>query len=208
MLALSCIITTNANAQEELPYSFKSEGNPVIKHKFAPDPAALVVDDTLWLFTGHGQAPKNSSFILKEWLVFSSTDLKNWVEYPTPLKVADFAWDKTGRAYAAQAINRNGKYYWYISTDGSGIGVAVANKAQGPYKDAIGKPLLTTKDCFASKHKWACIDPSVIIDDDGQAYIFWGNGECYYAKLKGNMLEIDGEIKQIMFDGFDFTEAP
>ena len=145
---------------------------------------------------------------MKDWLVFSTTDLKNWTEYPIPLKVEDFKWDKTNDAYAGQAIKRNGKYYWYISTNGSGIGVAVADKPQGPYKDAIGKPLLTNADCFASTHSWTCIDPAVFIDDDGQAWLFWGNGVCYYAKLKANMIEIEGPIKKFDFEGLQFTEAP
>jgi beta-xylosidase len=68
--------------------------------------------------------------------------------------------------------------------------------------------LLTNKDCFASSHSWACIDPTVFIDNDGQAWLFWGNRECYCAKLKENMTEIDGDIKQIEFDGFTFEEAP
>jgi len=194
-----CFSTTIIRAQNESPYKFQSNGNPIITHKFTPDPAALVKGDTLWLFTGHNEAEKNQRMVLKEWLAFSTTDLKNWTEYPVPLKVTDFTWDKTGRAYAAQAIERNGKFYWYISTDGSGIGVAVSDRPQGPYKDAIGKPLLTTEDCFASTHKWVCIDPTVFIDDDKQAWIFWGNGQCYYAKLKENMIEIDGDIKQVKF---------
>ncbi len=208
IVTLVCFSTSIIKAQNESPYKFQSNGNPIITHKFTPDPAALVIDDTLWLFTGHDEAEKNQRMVLKEWLVFSTTDLKNWTEYPVPLKITDFTWDKTGRAYAAQAIARNRKFYWYISTDGSGIGVAVANRPQGPYKDAIGKPLLTTEDCFASTHKWVCIDPTVFIDDDEQAWIFWGNGQCYYAKLKENMIEIDGEIKQVKFEGFEFTEAP
>lgn len=202
------LFSCNLPAQKIDNYTFFSEGNPIITHKYTPDPAALVLGDSLWLFTGHDEGQKNQKMILKDWCVFSTSDLKNWIEYPTPLKVSDFEWDKTGRAYAAQAINRNGKYYWYISTDGSGIGVAIADRPEGPYKDAIGKPLLTSDDCFASDHKWACIDPSVFIDDDGQAWLFWGNGQCYYAKLKENMIEIDGEVKQVTFDGFEFTEAP
>ena len=86
--------------------------------------------------------------------------------------------------------------------------MAVSDKPEGPFKDALGKPLLTNEDCFASSHSWACIDPAIFIDDDGQAWIFWGNRQCYYAKLKENMIEIDGEIKQLSFEGFDFTEAP
>ena len=189
-------------------FRFKSSGNPVISHKFTADPAALVEKDTFWLFTGHDLAGKQSKYIMKDWCVFSSTDLSNWTEHPTPLKLSDFKWDKSGAAYATQTIKRNGKYYWYISTNGSGIGVAVADRPQGPYRDALGKALVTNEDCFASKHFWTCIDPTVIIDDDGQAYLFWGNGVCYYAKLKQNMIELDGKVNKIDFPGFSFTEAP
>ena len=189
-------------------YTFSSAGNPIIKHAYTADPAALVKDDTLWLFAGHDFTGGQKGYKMKDWLVYSTTDLKNWVEYPVPLKITDFSWAKSGDAYAGQVIERNGKYYWYISTNWSGIGVAVADRPEGPYKDVLGKPLLTNKDCFASTHSWACIDPSVFIDNDEQAWLFWGNRQCYYARLKENMTEIDGEIKQMNFEGFDFTEAP
>ena len=96
---------------------------------------------------------------------------------------------------------RGGKYYWYMSTDRCGIGVAVSTRPEGPYTDALGHPLLTNKDCFASSHSWACIDPTVMIDDDGQAWLFWGNGQCYYVKLKDNMVETDGPVRQVKRDG-------
>jgi beta-xylosidase len=145
---------------------------------------------------------------MKDWLLFSTTDMRNWTEYPVPLKITDFAWAESGDAYAGHVTPRNGKYYWYISTNWSGIGVAVADRPEGPFRDALGKPLLTNEDCFASTHSWACIDPAVFIDDDGQAWLFWGNRECYYAKLKENMIEIEGEIGRIDFPGFQFEEAP
>ncbi len=126
----------------------------------------------------------------------------------TPLRVADFAWDRTGAAYAAHVVERDGKYYYFISTNGSGIGVAVADRPEGSYRDAIGRPLLTNEDCFDATHSWVCIDPAVFIDDDGQAWIFWGNKVCYCARLKRNMTEIDGPIKRIDRKEFDFTEAP
>ena len=85
----------------------------------------------------------------------------------------------------------------------------MSDKITGPYKDALGKPMLTNKDCFDSKHSWACIDPAIFIDDDNTPYIIWGNGQCYIAKLKDNMVEIDGEIKRIdVGTEFPFTEAP
>lgn len=189
-------------------YHFSSDKNPIITHHYTADPAALVKGDTLWLYAGHDFAGGQRGYKMKDWLVFSTTDMKNWTEYPVPMKITDFSWAKSGDAFAAHVTERNGKYYWYISTNWSGIGVGVADRPEGPFKDALGKPLLTNKDCFASSHSWACIDPAVFIDDDGTAWIFWGNRECYYAKLKDNMIEIDGEVKQLKFNGFKFTEAP
>lgn len=189
-------------------YHFQSKGNPIITHSYTADPAVLVKGDTLWLYAGHDFAGGQKNYKMKDWLVYATTDMKNWVEYPTPLKIGDFAWAKSGDAFAGHVTERNGKYYWYVSTNWSGIGVAVADRPEGPFKDALGKPLLTNKDCFASTHSWACIDPAVFINDDGQAWIFWGNRECYYAQLKPNMVEIDGLIKKIDFNGFSFTEAP
>lgn len=136
------------------------------------------------------------------WLVFSTTDMKYFTEYPVSLKLSDFKWAAKGDAYAGQMVGRNGKYYWYISTNGHGIGVATSDNPQGPYKDALGKPLVTYKDCFDSTHSWACIDPAVFIDDDGTAWLFWGNKECYYVKLKDDMITLDGDIKRINFPGF------
>lgn len=189
-------------------YNFTSKGNPILTHHYTADPAALVKGDTLWLYAGHDFAGGQTKYVMKDWLVYSTTDMKNWTEYPIPLKITDFPWAKSGDAFAAHVVERNGKYYWYVSTNWSGIGVAVADRPEGPFKDALGKPLLTNKDCFASTHSWACIDPAVFIDDDGTAWIYWGNRELYYAKLKDNMIEIDGEVKQVKFDGLNFTEAP
>lgn len=207
MLLTVTLTQTKVFAQDSL-YHFQSVGNPIITHKFTADPAALVLGDTLWLFTGHDLEGGQSRYRMKDWLVFSTTDMKNWTEYPVPLKITDFAWDRSGNAYAAHTVEKNGKFYWYISTNGSGIGIAVADRPEGPYQDALGKPIVTKEDCFASKHGWCCIDPAVFIDDDGTAWLFWGNGQCYYAKLKDNMIELDSEIKQITFDGFVFEEAP
>lgn len=160
---------------ENAPYHFQSWGNPIIRHKYTADPATMTAGDRLWVYTGHDVAGKQQGYTLRDWCVFSTTDMVNWTEYPTPLKITDFTWDKSGAAYAAHVVERNGKYYFYVSTNGSGIGVAVADRPEGPFKDALGKPLLTNEDCKGATHYWACIDPAVFIDDDGQAYIFWGN---------------------------------
>ena len=190
-----------------LKHEFESNGNPIFRDKFTADPAVLVEGDTLWVFAGHDAAPNQRDYVMKDWLLYSTTDMKHWTEHPVPLRIEDFKWAESKQAYAGQAIKgKDGRYYWYVSTNWCGIGVAVSDKITGPYKDALGKPLLTNKDCFASKHNWACIDPTVIIDDDGTPYLIWGNHECYYAKLKDSMTEIDGEVHQI--DVLRFTEGP
>lgn len=192
-----------------LRHDFVSDGNPAIRHKHTADPAAIVKNDTLWLFTGHDEPGNKSGYHMNDWLLFSTTDLKHWTEYPSPLKVTDFSWAPAGNAFAGHVAEKNGKYYWYVSTNWKGIGVAVADSITGPYADALGRQLLTNDDCFDSTHGWACIDPAIFIDDDGTPYIFWGNRHCYMAKLKDNMVEIDGNVKRVDLDGkHPFTEAP
>ena len=188
-----------------------STGNPIIRHEFTADPAAMVYKGTVYLYTGHDEAPKGvNRYVMHNWTCFSSTDMVNWTERKVPMTVKDFAWAKDD-AWASQVIERNGKFYWYVAVEhgtihGKAIGVAVSDSPTGPFKDARGSALVTNDMTTQVKHSWDDIDPTVIIDDDGQAYLFWGNGICYYAKLKANMTELDGPIKTI--DLPHFTEAP
>ena len=188
-----------------LKHEFESTGNPIIRDKHTADPSVMVEGDTLWLFAGHDAAGNQTNYVMRDWLLYSTTDMKHWTEYPSPLNISEFKWAKSKQAYAGHPAKRNGKYYFYVSTNWCGIGVAVADKITGPYKDALGKPLLTNNDCFDSKHSWACIDPAIFIDDDNTPYIVWGNRECYYAKLKDSMTEIDGPVHRINVP--NFTEA-
>jgi len=206
-LVFTVLASNFAFAQPDALLTFRPDGNPVITHKYTADPAPLVVGDTLWIFTGEDAAGEQNRYIMHNWCAFSTTDMITFTEHPIPLRGSDFPWSSR-QAYAAHVAERNGKFYFYVSTNNTGIGVAVADKPEGPYTDALGKPLLTNRDCFASRHSWACIDPAIFIDEDNTPWLFWGNRECYYVKLKDNMIEIDGEVKQIMFDGFVFEEAP
>ncbi|OKS84962.1 glycoside hydrolase family 43 protein [Mucilaginibacter polytrichastri] len=186
-------------------------GNPLFKHQFTADPAAMVYKGKVYLYTGHDEAPaKKSDYVMHDWQCFSSSDMVNWTEHAVPLKVADFKWAKAD-AWASQVIERNGKFYWYVAVEhgtisGKAIGVAVSDSPTGPFKDARGSALVTNDMTKAITHSWDDIDPTVMIDDDGQAYLFWGNGTCYYARLKANMTELDGPIQTIKLP--DYTEAP
>lgn len=183
-------------------------GNPIIKHKFTTDPTVLVYQDTVYLYTGHDEAPVGTEdYVMKDWLCFSSTDLVNWTEHSVPLKSADFAWSKEGGAYASKVIERDGKFFWYAPVThekigGKAIGVAVSDNPTGTFRDALGAALITG-EMTSDEEEIVNIDPTVFIDDNGQAYIFWGKKQCYYAKLKANMTELDGAIKTIEFPDFE-----
>lgn len=112
-------------------YHFQSKGNPIITHEYTADPAALVKGDTLWLYAGHDFAGGQKNYKMKDWLVYATTDMKNWTAYPVPMKVEDFKWAKSGDAFAGHVTERNGKYYWYISTNWSGIGVELPIDQKG-----------------------------------------------------------------------------
>ncbi len=167
--------------------------NPVVQTWFTSDPAPLADGDRLYMYTGHDE--DNADFFwMYEWRCYSTADMVNWTDHGGLMSLDTFSW-ADDRAWAAQTIKRNGKYYWYICahskiTNGMAIGVAVADSPTGPFKDALGKPLF-------DNGSWDNIDPTVMIDDDGQAYIYWGNPQIYFARLNNDMVSIDGEVKKL-----------
>ena len=203
--------SASASAKDKKQQPTTLINNPIIKDKYTGDPAALVYKDKVYLYAGHDEAPNDFNFYkMNEWLVYSTSDMVHWQEHPVPLKVTDFAWAKAD-AWAAQVIERNGKFYWYVCAEhgtinGKAIGVAVSDSPTGPFKDALGKALITNDMTTQTNITWDDIDPTVMIDDDGQAYLFWGNTVCHYAKLKENMIELDGPIQTISLP--NYTEAP
>lgn len=204
---------TKTIGEEKIIFKWVAPGNPVVTHKYTCDPAALVYNDTLFIFTGEDFEGGQKGYNILNWCCFATIDMKNFWEYKTPIHAIDFTWGEPNAAWAGQAIERNGKFYFYNSSQTTGIGVAVADRPEGPYKDALGHALLTNDDSFGKKHSWRTIDPTVFIDDDGQAYLYWGNGTCWYVKLNEDMISYDKEygVKEIVFSGemeFPFTEAP
>lgn len=195
-----------------------ADGNPIIRHEHTGDPAAMVYGGQLFIYAGVDECPAPGQYyLMNRWTVLSTTDMKTFTEYPCPLHASDFKWSK-GEAWASQVIERNGKFYWYVTVEnnesdpGKCIAVAVSDSPIGPFTDALGKPLIKNSDTAQPRPDmwWDDIDPTVYIDDNGQAYLYWGNSACYWAKLKENMIELDGEIHKVEFRGpsFSYTEAP
>ncbi|PTN05035.1 glycoside hydrolase family 43 protein [Mangrovibacterium marinum] len=163
--------------------------NPIIQTYHTADPAPMVHDGTVYLYTTHDEdSTVNNFFTMNDWRCYSSTDMVNWTDHGAILHYKDFSWSR-GDAWAGQCVYRNGKYYFYVPVNqkggGNAIGVAVSDSPTGPFKDAIGEPLLIG---------YGYIDPTVFIDDDGQAYLYWGNPNLWYVKLNEDMVSYDKEV--------------
>lgn len=166
-------------------YNFK---NPIVQTLYTSDPAPMVYKDRLYVYTGHDE-DGSTWFTMKDWRCYSTTDMVNWTDHGSPLHYRDFEWAR-GDAWAGQCIERNGKFYFYVPINqkeaGMAVGVAVSDSPTGPFKDALGHPLVETGT--------GDIDPTVYIDDDGQAYLYWGNPYLWYVKLNEDMITYDPEV--------------
>lgn len=173
--------------------------NPIINTQFTADPSARVFNGKVYLFPSHDiRAPEGKNlrkdwFCMEDYHVYSSVNLTDWTDHGRILSQYDAPWvDSTSFSmWAPDCVERNGTYYFYFPANtrpgangrrGFGIGVAIANKPEGPYK-ALPEPIKGVHG----------IDPNVLIDKDGQAYLYWSQGHIYVAKLKENMVEIEGE---------------
>jgi len=168
--------------------------NPIIQTKYTADPAPMVYNNTVYLYTSHDEDDARG-FKMFNWLLYSSTDMVNWTDHGIIAGVSEpyktFKWADGYNAWAPQCIFRNGKFYLYCPLVRNGhmdIGMAVSDSPTGPFTDAIGKPLIHNPD---SKDD---IDPSVFIDDDGQAYLYWGHQRIFYVKLNQDMISYSGDI--------------
>ena len=206
-LSALCAAAIACSAMAAMPVTVSAQ-NPLIQTSFTPDPAPVVFGDELWVFTGRDRNDDNDFYYMTGWQCFSTTDMQNWTDHGCFLEDDEFSWCNENDAWASQCIERNGKYYFYFTTTNKGgggraIGVAVSDKPDGPYKDVLGKPL-----CGPN---WDYIDPTVMIDDDGQAWLMFGNPKCYYVKLKEDMVTLDGEIRSFdlsLPNGVKYTEGP
>jgi len=164
---------------------------PVVQTKYTADPAPMVHNDTIFLYTTHDEDDADG-FLMKDWLLYTSTDMVNWTDHGAVASLENFKWrSRDNGAWAEQVIERNGKFYMYCPLHGHGIGVLVADTPYGPFTDPIGKPLV-----WQQEH-WDDIDPTVFIDNDGQAYMYWGNPNLYYVKLNSDMISYSGDIVKL-----------
>lgn len=180
---------------------FSTAENPIVQTIYTADPAPLIHNNRFYIFTGHDE-DNSTDYTMLDWRLFSSSDMANWQHHRSPMSLETFSW-VSAQAWAGQVIPRNGKFYFYVpvrngQTGGMAIGVGVSESIEGPYEDAIGGPLLENNE----------IDPSVFIDDDEQAYLYWGNPNLWYVTLNEDMVSYSGEITQVALTTEGFGTRP
>lgn len=160
----------------------------VITTNYTADPAPYVHGDTVYLYTTHDE-DNADGFMMYDWLLHTSTDMVNWTSHGAVASLGDIKWSsKTNGAWAEQVIERDGKWFMYVPIHGNGISVLVADNPYGPFKEPLNKALVWQRE------HWNDIDPTVWIDDDGQAYMYWGNPDLYMIKLNKDMTSTQGSI--------------
>ena len=220
--SIYCLLTfifTLTNVFAQAPK--KTSGNPIFEGWYA-DPEAVILNKEYWVFPTFSAKYKDQVFFD----AFSSKDLVNWKKHPKILDTTAIKWAKI--AMWAPSIVQKGKHFFLFFSANDiqsserkgfgpnnpdkddkvgGIGIAVASKPEGPYKDYLGKPLINQ---FYNKAQ--PIDQAVFQDKDGQYYIIYGGwGHCNIAKLKSDFTGLipleNGEIvKEITPKGY--VEGP
>ncbi len=175
--------------------------NPIVQTSYTADPAPVVYGDTLYLYTSHDEdVTVNNFYTMNDWRLYSTVDMVNWTDHGSPGGYKTFSWG-TDNAWAPQGISRNDKYYLFVplnNNTGAKIGVGVADTPEGPFKDPLGKALAASGS--------GNIDPTVFIDDDGQAYLYWGNATLRYVKLNSDMISYSGSVTNVSLS--EFVEGP
>jgi len=178
--------------------NYATAQNPFITNQFTADPTAKVFGDTVYVYPSHdipcsiGKG-RIGWFCMEDYHVFSSANLTDWKDQGVIVRQNKVKWiDSIAYSmWAPDCIVSHGKYFFYFPTraadttvygKGFSIGVAVAHKPYGPF----------TPQPEPIKHVHG-IDPNVFIDRDGQAYLYWAQGNLYGAKLQENMLELATE---------------
>ncbi len=181
------VIVSTTNAQ-----------NPLIMNQYTADPSARVFGGQVYVYPSHDiLATKGHGrigwFCMQDYHVFSSPNLTDWTDHGVIVSQNKVNWVDSNAysMWAPDCIDRNGKFYFYFPSQvkasygrGFGVGVAISDKPYGPF--------IPQQEPIKGVHG---IDPNVFIDKDGQAYLYWAQGNIFAAKLKDNMLELASEPK-------------
>ena len=179
---------------------------PIASHRYLADPGSLVTKDRVYLYCSNDDdSPLEGGYVIKNVVCVSSSDMKNWTDHGIVFEPErDTTWAK--KSWAPGAVQRDGKTFLYFGNGGGNIGVVAADNPIGPFKDVKGTFLVDgrTPGVQPAQNMWL-FDPMTFIDDDGQAYMYFGgNGDnnVRVAKLKPDMITLDGEVMKMTAPNF------
>lgn len=181
---------------------------PVASQRYLADPAVLVTKDRVYVYcSDDDESPLEGSYNIPDVVCVSSSDMKNWTDHGIVFRADSTRWAK--KSWAPTPVSRDGKYFLYFGNGGVDIGVAVSTNPAGPFIDPLGKHLVShgTPGVQPAKNMWL-FDPAVFVDDDGQAYMYFGgNGDdnVRVIRLNRDMTSVAGPA-QVMHAP-DFFEA-
>ncbi len=173
-----------------------SKKNPIIPGMGVCDPHIHIFDGRMFLYASHDSQPDARGFCMHDWQVWSSPDAVEWT-LESVIHPEDFFMGPSDRCWAVDVAERNGKYYYYFSDGSERIGVAVADNPGGPFRDALGRPLLDGSVTTTREY-----DPCVFRDDDGTYYLVFGAPSWCYGEGCGYF------IARLNEDMISFAEAP
>ncbi|WP_248722509.1 family 43 glycosylhydrolase [Seonamhaeicola sp. ML3] len=195
----SKIASQTENTETEKPFK---EGNPLVKNVGMADPHIRIFNNKAYLYATRDEDKTAKKFVMPDWKIWSSDDLVHW-DLERTIEPTETYMGKSKRCWATDAAYKNGKYYFYFSNGNTDTGVMVGNTPTGPFKDALGKPMLP-EDLTPIKE----YDPSVLVDDDNEAYIVFGHHrsnhpDFYYmiAKLSEDMISLAETPKEVKIIG-------
>jgi len=168
------------------PLKSTNNKNPAITHRYSADPGVMVYKDRVYVYASNDGLVSNRNVGENKYdqintiNCMSSADLVNWMDHGPiaaagnngPARWAKNSWAPTA---AWKTINGKDKFFLYFANSGSGIGVLTADSPTGPFKDPLGKALITPQTPNCSTITWL-FDPAVFVDNDGTGYLYFGGG--------------------------------
>lgn len=195
--ALICLLTAI------MMINVSSAQNPCITDMYTADPSAHVFNGTLYVYPSHDQDTA-TWFSMVDWHVFSTTDMKHWTDHGVALSLHDITWASQA-AWAPDCAFRNGRYYFYFPAEQDYIGVAVGDRPYGPFKDPLGKPLISRQTPGVVNNR-DLIDPCIFIDDDNSPYLVFGQNDINIVRLNDDMISFSDTVRVIK-GAYHFFEA-
>ena len=177
--------------------------------RYMADPWVMESNGRLYIFASHDSYEPGKQYNnIKDVVCISTDDMKNWTDHGEVFNIRDSKWGAK-LSWAPSVVERNGKFHLYYSDGLERIGVAISDSPTGPYIDNKSGPIVdkNTPGVGQGGGRWGmwCFDPGVLIDDDGQAYMYFGGSSpenSRVIKLKANMIEVDGTAVKVNTPGF------